>query len=168
MERVSTSPRRRKALLWFLAVCVAWIVAVAVWAAVSLLAPAREGAEEAVERKAGMHHDQHHPEMRFYVPTYAKTGKDGAAVLRYEVGDSIDSSVADFLRTYDVTAEPKRTGPSGETYTDRFGDVRRVFTVAYDRSPDPLDTYGSPAHITVRATPLHTAKTDQQISLRNR
>jgi hypothetical protein len=155
MERVSAlRPGRRKVLVWSLAVCAVWIVAVAVWAGVSLLAPAREGAEEAVERQAGMHHDQHHPETRFYVPTYAKTGEDGVAVLRYEVGDSIDSSVGDFLRTYDVTAPPKRTGPAGATYTDQFGDVRRVFTVAYDRPPDPLDAYGSPAHITVRAEPL--------------
>ncbi|WP_329121312.1 hypothetical protein [Streptomyces sp. NBC_01465] len=140
-------PRRKRALVWFLAVCVVGIVAVAVWAAVALLAPAREGAEEAVERTAGMHHDQHHPELRFYVPTYAKTEADGTAVLRYEVGDGPDSSVADFLRTYDITAEPKRTGPTGETYTDQFGDMRRVFTVTYDK-------HGSSARITVRATPL--------------
>ncbi|MFI5758105.1 hypothetical protein [Streptomyces sp. NPDC051569] len=153
---MSTRPRRRKALVWFLAACVVWIVGVAVWAAVSLLTPAREGAEEAVERKAGMHHDQHHPETRYYVPTYAEIEKDGTAVLGYRVDDTIDSSVADFLRTYDITADPQSAGPTRATYTDHFGDVRRVVTVVYDRPPDERDEYGAPARITVRAEPSHT------------
>ncbi|MBT2421829.1 hypothetical protein J7F01_10895 [Streptomyces sp. ISL-22] len=55
--------------------------------------------------------------------------KHGTAVLRYEVGDSQDSGVENFLRTYDITAEPKRTGPSRVTYSDRFGDVRRTLRI---------------------------------------
>lgn len=48
-----------------------------------------------------------------------------------------DSSVKDFLRTYGVTAEPKRPSPSVVTYSDRFDDVRRTFTVTYNPSPEP-------------------------------
>jgi hypothetical protein len=96
-----------------------------------------------------MHHDQHQPAGRYYIPTYAKVEKDGTAVLRYEVGNSQDSSVKDFLRMYDITAEPKRTGPSDVTYSDRFGDVRRTFTVTYNPSPEP-GGYDY-ARITVRA-----------------
>jgi hypothetical protein len=46
--------------------------------------------QEAVERKAGTHHDQHQPAGRYYMPTYAKVEKDGTAVLGYEVGNSQD------------------------------------------------------------------------------
>lgn len=154
MERVSTrtgrtTPRRRRWLVWFLALCVVWTLGVIAWAAVALLTPAGDGPQEAVERKAGMHHDQHHPAGRYYIPTYAKVEKDGTAVLRYEVGDSQDSSVEDFLRTYDITAEPKRLSPSKVTYTDRFGAVRRTFTITYNPSPEP-GGYDH-ARITVRA-----------------
>ncbi|MGF0173351.1 hypothetical protein ACQF36_23440 [Streptomyces sp. Marseille-Q5077] len=145
-----TRPRRRRWLVWFLALCVVWTLGVIAWAAVALLTPAGDGPKEAVERRAGMHHDQHQPAGRYYIPTYAKVEKDGAAVLRYEVGNSQDSSVKDFLRTYDITTEPKRTSPSVVTYSDRFGDVRRRFTVTYNPSPEP-GGYDY-ARITVRAT----------------
>ncbi|MDO0917311.1 hypothetical protein QQM39_42885 [Streptomyces sp. DT2A-34] len=144
-----TRPGRRRWLVWFLALCVVWTLGVIAWAAVALLTPAGDGPEEAVERKAGMHHDQHQPAGRYYIPTYAKVEKDGTAVLRYEVGNSQDSSVEDFLRTYDITAEPKRTSPSKVTYSDRFGDVRRTFTITYNPSPEP-GGYDY-ARITVRA-----------------
>jgi hypothetical protein len=45
------------------------------------------------------------------MPTYAKVEKDGTAVLRYEVGNSQDSSVKDFLRTY-TTSPPSRSAPA--------------------------------------------------------
>lgn len=144
-----TRPRRRRWLVWFLALCVVWTLGVIAWAAVALLAPAGDGPNEAVERKAGMHHDQHQPAGRYYIPTYAKVETDGTAVLRYEVGNSQDSSVKDFLRTYDIAAEPKRNGPSDVTYSDRLGDVRRTFTVTYNPSPEP-GGYDY-ARITVRA-----------------
>lgn len=142
MERVSmragpTRPRRRRWLVWLLALCVVWTLGAIAWAAVALLTPAGESPEEAVERKAGMHHDQHQPAGRYYIPTYAKVEKDGTAVLRYKVGNSQDSSVEDFLRTYDITAKPKRTSPSKVTYSDRFGDVRRTFTITHNPSPEP-------------------------------
>ncbi len=142
MERVitrkgPTRPRRRKWLVWFLALCVVWTLGAIAWAAVALLTPAGDGPREAVERKAGLHHDQHQGAGRYYIPTYAEVEKDGTAVLRYEVGDSQDSSVKNFLRTYDITAEPKRTSPSKVTYSDRFGDVRRTFTITYNPSPEP-------------------------------
>lgn len=154
MERMITRtgrarPRRRRLLVWFLALCVVWTLGSIAWSAVALLTPAGDGPEEAVERKAGMHHDQYQPAGRYYIPAYAKVEKDGTAVLRYEVGNSQDSSVKDFLRTYDITAEPKRTGPSDVTYSDRFGDVRRTFTVTYNPSPEP-GGYDY-ARITVRA-----------------
>ncbi|NUP23620.1 MAG: hypothetical protein HOZ81_47700 [Streptomyces sp.] len=142
-------PRRRRWLVWFLALCVVWTLGVIAWAAVALLTPAGDSSEEAVERKAGMHHDQHQPAGRYYVPTYARVEKDGTAVLRYEVGNGQDSSVKDFLRTYDITAKPKRTSPSKVTYADRFGDVRRTFTITYNPSPEP-GGYDY-ARITVRA-----------------
>ncbi|MFF7161954.1 hypothetical protein ACFZBP_11390 [Streptomyces sp. NPDC008086] len=71
------------------------------------------------------------------------------AVLRYEVGDRQDSSDEDFLRTYDVSAEPKRVGPAEVTYSDRFGGVRRTFTVTYVPSSEP-GGYDY-AQVTVRA-----------------
>ncbi|MET9971910.1 hypothetical protein ABZZ80_40000 [Streptomyces sp. NPDC006356] len=40
---------------------------------------------------------------------------------REAVGNSQDSSVEDFLRTYDITAEPKRTSPSKVTYSAEPG-----------------------------------------------
>ncbi|MCF1594307.1 hypothetical protein [Streptomyces muensis] len=120
------------------------------WAAVALLTPVGDDPQEAVERTAGMHHDQHQSAGRYYIPTYAKVEQDGTAVLRYEVGDGQDSSVEDFLRTYGITAEPKRTSPSEVTYSDHFGDVRRTFTITYNPSPEP-GGYDY-ARITVRAT----------------
>ncbi|MFD9254278.1 hypothetical protein [Streptomyces bottropensis] len=87
-------------------------------AAVALLTPVGEGPEEAAERKAGMHHDQHRAAGRSCMPTYAKVEKGGTAVLRYEVANGQDPSVKDFLRTYDITARPKRTSPSEVTYRD--------------------------------------------------
>ncbi|MGW7198736.1 hypothetical protein [Streptomyces chryseus] len=143
------NPRRRRWLTWFLALCVVWTLGVIAWAAVAVLTPAGDGPKEAVERKAGMHHDQHKPAGRYYVPTYAEVEKDGTAVLRYEVGDSQDSSVKDFLRTYEITAKAKRTSPSQVRYSDRFGDVRRTFTITYNPSPEP-GGYDH-AEITVRA-----------------
>ncbi|MFI7407500.1 hypothetical protein ACIBU0_02290 [Streptomyces sp. NPDC049627] len=141
-------PRRRRWLVWLLALCVVWTLGAIAWAAVALLTPAGDGPQEAVERKAGMHHDQHQAAGRYYIPTYAKV-EDGTAVLRYEVGNSQDSSVEDFLRTYDITVEPQRTSRSEVTYSDRFGDVRRTFTVTYNPSPEP-GGYDY-ARITVRA-----------------
>ncbi|MDG4856962.1 hypothetical protein P8605_02100 [Streptomyces sp. T-3] len=149
----ATPPRRRKPLVWLLAGCVVLTLGVLAWAAAALLSPADDRAEEDVERKAGMHHEQHHIQGRYYAPTYAKIEEDGTAVLRYEVGDGPDSSVEDFLKTYDITAKPKREGPSKVTYTDRFGDLRRTFTVTYNSSPSP-GGYDY-ARITVRAEPLH-------------
>ena len=144
-------PRRRRWLVWFLALCVVWTLGVIAWAAVELLTPAGDGPEEAVERKAGMHHEQHPSAGRYYVPTYAKVEKDGTAVLRYKVGNGQDSSVEDFRRTYDITAEPKRTSPSKVTYSDHFGEVRRTFTITYNPTPE---TGGYDyARITVRAAP---------------
>ncbi|MGR3933567.1 hypothetical protein [Streptomyces sp. BRA346] len=122
--------------MWVLALCGVWTLGVIAWAAVALLTPAGEDPEEAVEREAGMHHEQHPSAGRYYVPTYAKVEKDGTAVLRYQVGNGQDSSVEDFLRTYDISAKPKRTSPSRVTYSDRFGDVRRTFTVTYNPSPE--------------------------------
>ncbi|MEV8017320.1 hypothetical protein AB0O76_13430 [Streptomyces sp. NPDC086554] len=151
MERASTRPRRRKALVWFLSACVVWTLAVVIRAAFALLAQDAAPPEEAVERRAAMHHDQHRPDLRFYVPTYARTQQDGTSVLRYRVGNSGDSSVADFLRTYDITAEPRRTGPSEETYVDRFDGVRRTFTVVYAQPADDEGHFDSAARITVRA-----------------
>ena len=155
MDRVSTptgptKPRRPRWPVWFLAMCVVGTLAAITWAAVALLTSAGDGPEEAVEREAGMHHDQHQPAGRYYIPTYAKMEQDGTAVLRYEVGNGQDSSVKDFLRTYDITAEPKRTSPSQVMYSDRFGDVRRTFTITYNPSPAP-GGYDY-ARITVRAT----------------
>ncbi|KUL24580.1 hypothetical protein [Streptomyces regalis] len=135
--------------MWFLALCAVWTLGAIAWAAVALLTPAGDDPQEAVERKAGMHHDQHQPAGRYYIPTYAKVEKDGTAVLRYEVGNGQDSSVKDFLRTYDITAEPKRASPSEVTYSDRFGDVRRTFTITYNPSPG-AGGYDC-ARITVRA-----------------
>ncbi|TGA98238.1 hypothetical protein [Streptomyces sp. MZ04] len=151
MEGASARPRRRKAVVWLLAGCVVWTLAVVIWAAVALLSPDSPPPEEAVERRAAMHHEQHHPDLRFYVPTYAKTHKDGTSVLRYRVGDSDDSGVADFLRTYDITAEPRRTGPSEEKYADRFGGVRRTVMVVYAQPADGEGHFDSAARITVRA-----------------
>ncbi|MDG4856958.1 hypothetical protein P8605_02075 [Streptomyces sp. T-3] len=131
-----------------------WTLAVVAWAAVGLLRPDPARPEETVERIAGLHQDQHQAHSRFYVPTYAKIEKDGTAVLRYQVGDSSDTSVADFLRTYEITAEPKQAGTAEETYRDRFGDVRRTFTITYDQSADVNSAYESPARITVKAEPL--------------
>ncbi|MFE6174677.1 hypothetical protein [Streptomyces sp. NPDC056464] len=133
----------------FLALCVVWTLGAIAWAAVALLTPADDGPQEAAERKAGMHHDQHQAAGRYYIPTYAKVEKDGTAVLRYEVGNSQDSSVKDFLRTYDITAKPTRPSPSKVTYSDRFGGIRRTFTVTYNPSPEP-GGYDY-ARITVRA-----------------
>ncbi|MGW0551743.1 hypothetical protein [Streptomyces altiplanensis] len=135
--------------MWFLALCVVWTLGVIAWAAVALLTPAGDSPEEAVERKAGMHHDQQQSAGRYYIPTYAKTEKDGTAVLRYEVGSSQDSGVKDFLRTYGITAEAKGTSTSKVRYSDRFGDVRRTFTITYHPSPEP-GGYDH-ARITVRA-----------------
>ncbi|MGW2324708.1 hypothetical protein ACWC5C_02950 [Streptomyces sp. NPDC001700] len=95
------------------------------------------------------HHEQHQDAGRYYIPTHAKVEHDGTAVLRYKVGSGPDSSVEDFLRTYDITAEPKRTSPSHVTYSDRFGDVRRTFTITYNPTPEP-GGYDY-ARITVRA-----------------
>lgn len=154
MERVSTrtgSTRSggRRWMVWFLALCVVWTLGAIAWAAVTLLTPAGDGPEEAVERMAGMHHDQHQPAGRYYIPTYAKVEKDGTAVLRYEVGNSQDSSIKDFLRTYGITAKPNRTSPSTMTYSDHFGDVRRTFTITYN--PAPESGGYDYARITVRA-----------------
>jgi hypothetical protein len=123
--------------VWFLALCAVWTLGAIAWAAVALLTPAGDSPQEAVERRAGTHHDQHQPAGRSYMPTYAKVEKDGTAVPRYEVGNSQDSSVKDFLRTYDITAEPQRTSPSKVTYCDRFGGVRRTFTVTCNPSSQP-------------------------------
>lgn len=139
----------RRWVVWFLALCVVLMVGVLARAAVALLTPDGDGPQEAVERTAGMHHDQHQSAGRYYIPTYAKVEQDGTEVLRYEVGDSQDSSVENFLRTYDITAEPKRTSPSKVAYSDRFGDVRRTFTITYNPSPEP-GGYDY-ARITVRA-----------------
>ncbi|MFE9023538.1 hypothetical protein ACFYNL_33885 [Streptomyces sp. NPDC007808] len=141
--------------MWFLALCAAWALGALAWAAVTLLTPAGDGPQEAVERKAGMHHEQHRPAGRYYIPTHAEVTEDGTAVLRYEVGDSQDSGVEDFLRTYGVDAEPQRTGPAEVTYSDRFGDVRRTFTVTYNPSPEP-GGYDY-ARITVRARGTDTS-----------
>ncbi|MEU6547964.1 hypothetical protein [Streptomyces sp. NPDC046859] len=137
--------------MWFLALCAAWTLGVIIWAGVALFTPAGDSPQEAAERAAGMHHEQHQSAGRYYVPTHAELQKDGTAVLRYEVGNGQDSSVKDFLRTYDITAKPKRTTPSKVTYSDRFGEVRRTFTVTYNPSPDP-GGYDH-ARITVRARP---------------
>ncbi|MGW7660298.1 hypothetical protein [Streptomyces sp. NPDC054756] len=104
-----------------------------------------------MERKAGMHHDQHKAAGRYYVPTHAELKNDGTALLRYRVGNGQDSSVEDFLRTYDITAKPTRTSPSEVTYSDRFGDVRRTFTVTYNSAPQPGGC--DDARITVRTWP---------------
>ncbi|MFD7505605.1 hypothetical protein [Streptomyces sp. NPDC059850] len=141
---------RRGWPVWLLAVCAVPTLGALAWAAIMLLTPAGDSPKEAVEREAGLHHDQHQSAGRYYIPTYAKVEQDGTAVLRYKVGSGPDSSVKDFLRTYDITAKPKRSGPSKVTYSDRFGDVRRTFTIAYNPSPDP-GGYDY-ARITVRAT----------------
>lgn len=147
----AANPRRRRWLVWSLALCAAWSLGVLIWAGVALLTPAGDSPQETVERTAGMHHDQHPSAGRYYVPTHAELQKDGTAVLRYKVGNGQDSSVKDFLHTYDITAKPKRTTPSEVTYSDRFGDVHRTLTVTYNLSSDP-GGYDY-AQITVRARP---------------
>lgn len=141
--------------MWFLALCLVWTLGVIAWTALALLTPAGDGPQEAVERTAGMHHDQHQPAGRYYLPTYAEVEKDGTAVLRYEVGDGQDSSVNNFLRTYDITAKPQRISPSKVTYSDRFGDIRRTVTITYNSSPEP-GGYDH-ARITVRARGTDTS-----------
>lgn len=118
VERVSTRtgptrPRRHRWLVGLPAWCGVWTLGAIAWAAVALFAPAGDGPREAVQRKAGVHHDQHETAGRYYIPTYAEVEKDGTAVLRYEVGDSQDSNVEDFLRTYDIyDTPPSRSAPA--------------------------------------------------------
>ncbi|NBE54745.1 hypothetical protein [Streptomyces boluensis] len=144
---------QRKALIVFLALCMVWIVGVAAWVGVRLVvgSPPEPGEDE--ERMAGLHHEQHDRYGRFYVPTHFKASKAGAVVLRYKVSGIDDSFVRDFLRTYDITAEPKRTGPAEMTYSDRFGDMRRTFTVVYEEPVDEYSEFETAARISVRAVP---------------
>ncbi|MFE1386694.1 hypothetical protein ACFW5M_11170 [Streptomyces albogriseolus] len=146
---MSPSPGRRRWLTWLLALCAVWALGASVWAGYMLFTSAGDTPQEVVERKAGMHHDQHEATGRYYVPTHAELEDNGTAVLRYQVGNGQDSSVEDFLRTYDIAAKPTRTSPSEVTYSDRFGDVRRMFTVTYNSSAAP-GGYDY-ARITVRA-----------------
>ncbi|MDI3420340.1 hypothetical protein [Streptomyces luteolus] len=156
MERLRRGSWQRRALFGFLALCVLWIVGVAVWLVVALVTPPPPEPWEDEERAAGLHHEQVDA-GRFYIPEFSRTEKNGTVVLRYKLGGGIDSNVSDFRRTYDITAERKRTGPTEVTFTDRFGDMRRTFTVVYGSAqgpPDLSESDESPARITVRAVPL--------------
>ncbi|KUL71212.1 hypothetical protein ADL34_10315 [Streptomyces sp. NRRL WC-3605] len=145
----SPGPGRRRWLTWLLALCAVGTLGAIAWAGYLLFTPAGDTSQEAVERRAGMHHDQHTAAGRYYVPTHAELEDDGTAVLRYRVGNGQDSSVKDFLRTYDIAAKPTRVSQSEVTYSDRFGEVRREFAVTYNSSPGP-GGYDH-ARITVRA-----------------
>lgn len=59
----------RRWVVWFLALCVVLMVGVLARAAVALLTPDGDGPQEAVERTAGTHHDQHQSAGRYYIPT---------------------------------------------------------------------------------------------------
>ncbi|MEU0396161.1 hypothetical protein ABZ208_25910 [Streptomyces sp. NPDC006208] len=93
---------------------------------------------DAAETFAHLHHDQYPDEIRFYVPVEATVVRaaSGAVVssrLRYDLDVVRDSSVADFVRTYQVgrhgTAVASRTGA---VYTDRYDDGRlRTVRVEY-------------------------------------
>ncbi|MFH8767449.1 hypothetical protein ACH4NV_33790 [Streptomyces althioticus] len=63
-----------------------WALGASVWAGYMLFTSAGDTPQEAVERKAGMHHDQHEAAGRYYVPTHAELEDNGTAVLRYQVG----------------------------------------------------------------------------------
>ncbi|MDI3407829.1 hypothetical protein [Streptomyces cavernicola] len=144
---------QRKALVVFLALCMVWIVGVVVWVGVRFYKASLPDPWEDEQRKAGVHHEQHPKSGRYYIPRYYKTGKDGSVELRYRVEASIDSSADDFRRTYEISAEPKKTGPAEVTFTDRFGGMRRTFTVTYTSDVD-LEWYGeTAARITVKAVP---------------
>ncbi|MFM9368439.1 hypothetical protein [Streptomyces sp. Da 82-17] len=155
MERLRRGSWQRRALFAFLALCVLWIVGVAVWFVVSLVIPPPPEPWEDEERAAGLHHEQLSDDVgRFYVPESARTEKDGTVVLRYKLGGGIDSNVSDFRRTYGITAERKQTGPNEVTFTDHAGDRRRTFTVVYGSaptSPDLSEQDEEAARITVRA-----------------
>ncbi|MFH8567514.1 hypothetical protein [Streptomyces sp. NPDC017993] len=128
---VSTYTRRA-----FRASCVLFPLAFLAWGVTSLLpAPATRSAEQ-VERLAWMHHDQHKPAQRFYVPLSAQF-KDGVAVLRYRVNGSQDSSVRDFLKTYEIKAEPQTITRLKATYNDDTGKTNRLVTVVYKHPAAP-------------------------------
>ncbi|MDQ8706606.1 hypothetical protein RCO28_29640 [Streptomyces sp. LHD-70] len=151
MERLRRGSWQRRALFGFLALCVLWIVGVAVWFVVALVTPPPPEPWEDEERAAGLHHEQVDA-ARFYVPEFSRTEKNGTVVLRYKVRGQDDSTVADFLWTYDITVKPEKSGPNEETYRDRFGEARRTFTVVYeDAGAEIDDKWESSARITVRA-----------------
>ncbi|WP_407551249.1 hypothetical protein QOM21_17705 [Streptomyces sp. Pv4-95] len=130
-------------------------LAVIAWGVISLLPTPATRAAEQVERQAGMHHDQHEPAQRFYVPTSAHS-KNGVAVLRYRVHGSQDSCVRDFLRTYEIKAEPQNVTRLETTYSDDTGNTHRLITVAYEHPAAPgKDTRSdnTAARITVTARP---------------
>ena len=52
--------------MWFLALCAVWMLGAIAWAAVALLTPVGDSPQEAVERKAGTHHDQYQPAGRYH------------------------------------------------------------------------------------------------------
>jgi hypothetical protein len=105
---------------------------------------------DAAETFAHVHSDQYPGEIRFYVPVEATVARSASgevvsARLRYDVDVVRDSSVADFVRTYEVGR--RSTGvasPNGAAYTDEFADGRvRTVRVEYkDAKPftgnDPL------------------------------
>ncbi|MFI6944210.1 hypothetical protein ACIBI4_33565 [Streptomyces sp. NPDC050418] len=101
--------------------------------------------EEDEERRAAMHHSQHGG-GRYYLPVGAETEDDGDVVLRYEIEGVGDSSVEDFVATYDIEGPPRKTGPDEVTYADEFDGVRRTFVVRRQGA-------GAPVLITVTARP---------------
>ncbi len=104
-----------------------------------------ERSEEAAERRAAMHHSQHGG-GRYYVPVETETTDGGEVVIRYEIEGVGDSSLEDFVATYDIKGPPRETGPDEVTYADEFDGVRRTFVVRTQGG-------GLPVLITVRARP---------------
>ncbi|MFK4266448.1 hypothetical protein [Streptomyces milbemycinicus] len=149
-------PRQGRYLVRALLIgCVLLTLGAVGWAAVAYAthdADSRPTQQKSAERQAGLAPDQHPNIGRYYIPGYARI-QNGTALLRYTIEGAGDSTVADFLRTYEIGGRPRTTGPTEITYTDRVDGARRTVVIAYD-DPDTDPTKEDiPARITVTAGP---------------
>ncbi|MCX4822317.1 hypothetical protein OG883_20975 [Streptomyces sp. NBC_01142] len=129
---------------------------------------------DAAETFAHVSVDQHPDEIRFYVAAEAKVARSasGAVVssrLRYDIKVVRDSSVADFIRTYDIGRRGKAVASrTGAVYTEEIDGRVRTVRVEYrapkhqpDQEPEPYtgsDPLKDPRLGTSAATVVVTAE----------
>ncbi|MEV6400146.1 hypothetical protein AB0M39_36080 [Streptomyces sp. NPDC051907] len=100
--------------------------------------PGSRGSDvKAAETFAHVASDQFPGQIRFYVPaqaevTRATSGAVVASLLRYDITATRDSSVANFITTYDIGASGKAVAsPTGAVFTEEIDGRTRTVRVEY-------------------------------------